>query len=59
MREKGTSPTKNGKKMFEQYLEIRKAKAKSKEEASKKLEAHQEAMKSGGKSPYFGETKKV
>ena len=59
MREKGTSPKKDGKKMFEAYLELREARAKSKEEASKKIKAHQEAMKSGGKSPYFGDTKKA
>ena len=62
MREKGTSPTKNGKKMFEEYLaarqEITEARAKTKEEARKKLEAHRAAMKDGGKSPYFGDTEK-
>ena len=58
MREKGTSPTKKGKKMFEAYLELREARAKTKEEARKKLDAHQAAMKDGGKSPYFGDTKK-
>ena len=57
MREKGTSPKKNGKKMFEAYLELREAKAKTKEEARKKLEAHQAAMKDGGESPYFGKSK--
>jgi len=62
MREKGTSPKKDGKKMFEAYLEARaeiaEARAKTKEEARKKLDAHQAAMKDGGKSPYFGDTKK-
>ena len=47
---------------WEAYLEAREeineARAKTREEARKKLEAHQEAMKSGGKSPYFGDTKK-
>ena len=58
MREKGTSPTKKGKKMFEAYLELREARAKTREEARKKLDAHQKAMKSGGESPYFGKTNK-
>ena len=62
MREKGTIPKKNGKKMFEAYLEARQeiseARAKTREEARKKLEAHQKAMKSGGKSPYFGDVGK-
>ena len=58
MREKGTSPTKKGKKMFEEYLELREARAKTREEARKKLEAHQKAMESGGKSPYFGDVGK-
>jgi len=54
MREKGTSPKKDGKKMYEQYLEIREAKAKTKEEASAKLKKHSEAMASGNhsESPY-------
>ena len=57
MREKGTSPKKDGKKMFEAYLELREAKAKTREEARKKLDAHRAAMKDGGESPYFGKIK--
>ena len=37
---------------WEQYLELREARAKTKEEATKKLDAHRAAMKDGGDSPY-------
>ena len=57
MREKGTTPLKGGKKMYEAYLELREARAKTKEEARKKLDAHRAAMKDGGVSPYFGKIK--
>ena len=60
MREKGTSPKKDGKKMFEAYLELREAKAKTKEEARKKLDAHRSAMAKGTpeESPYGAHLKK-
>lgn len=42
---------------WEQYLELREARAKTKEEATKKLNAHRAAMKDGGDSPYVGKIK--
>ena len=58
LKAKDRVPSKKGKKMWEEYQALREARAKTKEEARKKLEAHQAAMKDGGKSPYFGDTKK-
>ena len=59
LKAKDRVPSKNGKKMWEEYLQLREARAKTKEEASKKLEAHRAAMKDGGESPYFGKQKKA
>ena len=57
LKAKDRVPSKGGKKMWEEYLQLREARAKTKEEARKKLDAHQAAMKDGGESPYFGKSK--